>query len=142
MSKRQFMIETGVTSSRKAALVLALWAAAPILGGGIVSEAHAGPFKQNMQRMNQTTKAAKAELGAFNPGNAAALLQQYVEEAREGEQLSGGDASAKSKDLHARFARLASTAESGAADATNQAQFRKVFVDIATQCKSCHSVYK
>lgn len=135
------MFETAIPSSRKAAWLLAIWAVVPLLAASAAVPAQAGPFKQNMQRMGQTTKAVKAEIGAFDAGSAAALLQQYVEEAREGETLSA-DASAKSKDLHARFTRLASTAQTAAGSVTTAAQFRKSFIDIAAQCKSCHAVYK
>ena len=135
------MIAMPVTLKRRTASAHRAWgilSMALVLGA---SQAHAGPFKQNMQRMNQTTKAAKAELGAFDPGSAAALLKDYVEEAREGQSLSGGS-SAKAQDLSARFARLASTAQNGAGAAATQAQFRKAFSDIVTQCKSCHAAYK
>lgn len=132
------MFPTATIPSRKVVRLLVIWAAVPLLN---VFSAQAGPFKQNMQRLGQTTKAVKAELSAFDAGNAAALLQRYVEEAREGEALSV-DPSAKSKDLHARFARLASTAQAAAGSVTNAAQLRTAFVAIAVQCKSCHSVYK
>lgn len=135
------MFETATPSGRRTARRLALWAVAPLLAATIGGPAQAGPFKQNMQRMGQTTKAAKAELGAFDTGGSAALLRQYVEEAHEGETLSAG-ASAKAKDLQGRFARLAETAQAAAGSVTTAGQFRKTFGDIAAQCRSCHAVYK
>lgn len=136
------MLDSAASAAPRALRILTTWAVVPILAAAFGTAAQAGPFKQNMQRMGQTTKAAKAELGAFDAGHAAALLQQYVDEAREGESLSGGDGSAKAKDLRARFARLASTAQASASSVGNAGQFRKAFLDIATQCKSCHSAYK
>ena len=128
-------------SNRKASVALALWLLVPVAGAGIASHAHAGPLKRVMDRMSQTTKAARAELAAFHPANATTLLQAYAQESRDA-SARVGSASSQSQDLRARFAQLASTADSGTAAATSSAQFRKVFVDIATQCRSCHSVYK
>lgn len=136
------MTEVAASSNRKVMSALGACLAASIIGASAAPQAQAGPLKQLMEHMNQTTKAAKAALGAFDPANATALLQAYAQEAHEGENLRAGDTSAKSKDLRARFARLASTAEKGSAAASNRAQFRKTFIDVVTQCKSCHSVYK
>lgn len=135
------MVGTSEPLNRRTLSALAVCVAVPLAAAWLASPAQAGPLKQIMKRMNETTKAAKAELAAFDSSGAAALLQDYAQEARDAAALRAADASSKSQDLHARFVRLASTAENATA-AANEPQFRKLFTDVVTQCKSCHSVYK
>ena len=115
---------------------LCLWLS---LLAGLSVPALAVTFKGVMGEMKQTTTAAKGMLSNFDQTKADALLRQYATQALAADKLYGDAASAKAADFHKRFTALATTAAN--AKGVDAAGFRKAFLAISAQCRSCHAAY-
>lgn len=108
----------------------------------VVAPAFAASLKSIMGDMGDNTTAAKAVLANFDSASAKQVLQHYASEARAASDMFTGQGSAKEKDLSARFKKLATMADAASQAPQNKATFRSAFADVASECKSCHSIYK
>jgi len=131
-----------MTESRKSSSKLNRY-----IGAGLVLAVLAGPavaasLKSIMGSMGDNTTSAKAVLANFDSKAAEQVLQRYVADAEAADAVFANRNGAKEKDLHARFSRMAMIANAASQQAQDKASFRKVFVAVATECKSCHTAYK
>ncbi|MDQ0392101.1 hypothetical protein [Labrys monachus] len=99
-------------------------------------------LKGLMRQMSDNTSAAKAALSSFDARTAEAVLRRYAADAREGKTLFASGQSARDQDMRARFDRMAAAAEPPGRQTLDPASFRKAFVAVVTECKTCHSAHK
>ncbi|WP_168879223.1 cytochrome c [Rhizobium sp. P28RR-XV] len=117
------------------------------IGTGLVLAILAGPavaasFKSIMRSMGDNTTSAKAVLANFDSKAAEQILQRYAADAEAADALFANQSGPREKDLHARFKKMATIANSASQQAQDRASFRKAFVAVAAECKSCHTTYK
>ncbi|MFJ6327546.1 MULTISPECIES: hypothetical protein [unclassified Rhizobium] len=117
------------------------------IGAGLVLAALAGPavaasLKSVMGSMGDNTTSAKAVLANFDGKAAEQVLRRYAADAEAADAMFAGQGSAKERDLHARFSRMAVIAGTASQQTQDKASFRKAFVAVAAECKSCHTAYK
>ncbi len=108
----------------------------------LAAPAAAASMKSIMGSLGETTKAAKAVLTAFDPAKAQAILQTYARDAQLADAAFASVRDPKAQDLRARFHQFTATIASARASATDQTSFRSAFLGIASECRSCHAVYK
>jgi len=104
--------------------------------------AFAASLKSIMGDMRDNTTSAKAVLANFDGASAKQIMQRYASEAQAASDMFAGQGGAKEKDLSSRFKQLAAMANATSQAPLNKASFRKAFAEVASECKSCHSVYK
>lgn len=107
-----------------------------------VGPAFAASLKSIMSDMRDNTTSAKAVLANFDGASAKQIMQRYASEAQAASDMFAGQGGAKEKDLNSRFRQLAAMADAASRAPLNKASFRKAFAEVASECKSCHSVYK
>jgi cytochrome c556 len=131
-----------MTESRKSSSKLNRY-----IGVGLVLAVLAGPavaasLKSIMGSMGDNTTSAKAVLANFDSKAAEQVLQRYAADAAAADAVFANRSGAKEKDLHARFSRMEMIANTASQQAQDKASFRKAFVAVAAECKSCHTAYK
>lgn len=114
---------------------------------GLVLAVLAGPavaasLKSIMGSMGDNTTSAKAVLANFDSKAAEQVLQRYAADAEAADAMFAKQSGVKEKDLHARFSKLVMIANTASQQAQDKASFRKAFVAVAAECKSCHTTYK
>ena len=131
-----------MTESRKSSSKLNRY-----IGAGLVLAVLAGPavaasLKNIMGSMGDNTTSAKAVLANFDSKAAEQVLRRYAADAEAADAMFASQSSAKEKDLHARFSKMVMIAGTASQKAQDKASFRKAFVAVAAECKSCHTAYK
>jgi hypothetical protein len=101
----------------------------------------AASLKSIMSSMGDNTSAAKAVLVNFDGPTALQILHRYSDDARRADAAFASSSSAKGKDLHARFSKLAAMADQASQKTPDAASFHQTMGAIVAECKSCHSVY-
>lgn len=99
-------------------------------------------LKGIMKQMSGNTSSGKALLSDFNAATAKAVLKRYAADARSAGSVATGKGAAQTRDLVERFDKMATTADAAAQGTLDEAAYRKAFLSIAADCKSCHSAYK
>ncbi len=131
------MIESPKSSS---SLVRCLGAALVLVV--LVGPALAASLKNIMGDMGDNTTTAKAVIANFDNAAAQKVLRRYAADAQAAGDMFASQGSAKEKDLRARFIKMATVADNASQSVQDKASFRKAFVAVAGECKSCHSTYK
>jgi cytochrome c556 len=131
-----------MTSSPKSPSNLNRYIGAGLVLAVLVGPAAAASLKSIMGDMGDNTTSAKAVLANFDSKAAEQVLRRYAADAQAVDAMFANQNGSKEKDLHARFVKMAMIADAASQQAQDKASFRKAFVAIATECKSCHSTYK
>lgn len=131
-----------MTSSSKSSSNLRRYIGAALVLAVLVGPAAAASLKSIMGGMADNTTSAKAVLANFDTNAAEQVLRRYAADAQAADSMFANQRGAKEMDIHARFSKMAMIANTASQQTQNKASFRKAFVAIATECKSCHTAYK
>ncbi len=131
-----------MTSSSKSSSNLRRYIGAGLVIAVLGGPAAAASLKSIMGGMADNTTSAKAVLANFDTNAAEQVLRRYAADAEAADTMFANQRGGKEKDLHARFSKMAVIANTASQQAQDKASFRKAFVAIATECKSCHTAYK
>jgi cytochrome c556 len=131
-----------MTESRKSSSKLSRYVGVGLVFAVLAGPAVAASLKSIMGSMGDNTTSAKAVLANFDSRAAEQVLQRYAADAEAADTMFANQSGTKEKDLHARFSRMAMIANAASQQAQDKASFRKAFVAVAAECKSCHTAYK
>ncbi|MGM4984011.1 MULTISPECIES: cytochrome c [Rhizobium] len=131
-----------MTKSQKSFSKLNRYICAGLVLAVLAVPAVAASLKSIMGSMGDNTTSAKAVLANFDGKAAEQVLRRYAADAEAADAMFTNPGSAKEKDLHARFSKMAMIANTASQQAQDKASFRKAFAAVATECKSCHATYK
>jgi hypothetical protein len=131
-----------MTALPKSSSNLSRYIGAGLVLAVLVVPAAAASLKSIMGNMGDNTTSAKAILANFDSKAAEQILRRYAADAQAADAMFPNQSGTKEKDLHARFSSMAMIADAASQQVQDKASFRKAFVAVAAECKSCHTVYK